>query len=103
MYRDKLVPTLTHKTYKKLLNHAQITNHVIKYVIPFAFGYGPDPDNFIFNSGTATLLDLGYGPIALTCEHVATAFRKFRELDKDKINAQLYIGGATGIDRKIIA
>lgn len=96
------MPTLTHKPYKMLSEHDRITNYVIKHIIPFAFGYGPDPDNFIYNSGTATLIDLGCGPLALTCEHVSTPFRKFREADKDKINAQLFIGGATGIDRKII-
>ncbi|CZG44269.1 Uncharacterised protein [Legionella pneumophila] len=96
------MPTLTYKPYKMLSDHDRITNHVIKHIIPFAFGYGPDPDNFIFNSGTATLIDLGRGPLALTCEHVATPFRMFREADRDKINAQLFIGGATGIDRKVI-
>ena len=83
--------------------YKKIVNHVSQYMIPFAFGYGPNPDNYDFNSGTATLVDLGNGPFALTCEHVAAEFHKFREIHKDRINAQLYIGGATGIERKIIA
>lgn len=95
--------TLTQQPYRTLSIHEQIGNYALKYVIPFAFGYGPDPDNYIFNSGTATLINLGGGPLALTCEHVATPFREFRELNKSKINAELYIGGATGVDRKIIA
>lgn len=83
--------------------HKKIVNHVSQYMIPFAFGYGPDPDNYDFNSGTTSLIDLGCGPFALTCDHVAGKLQQFREMHKDKINAQLYIGGATGIDRRIIA
>lgn len=44
------MPTLIHAPYKNVSDHDRITNHVIKHVIPFAFGSGPDPDNFIFNS-----------------------------------------------------
>ena len=88
--------------YKFLSPREQARDYALKYIIPFVFGHGPDPDNYAFNSGTATLVDLGSGPLALTCEHVATPFREFREANKDKINAQLYIGGATGIDRKVI-
>lgn len=94
--------TLTQRPYKMVSIYERIGNYALKHVIPLAFGYGPDPDNYTFNSGTATLINLGGGPLALTCEHVATPFREFRELNKDKINAQLYIGGATGVDRKVI-
>lgn len=94
--------TFTPASYKFLSPREQARNHALKYIIPFIFGHGPDSDNYIFNSGTATLVDLGSGPLALTCEHVVTPFREFREANKDRINAELYIGGATGIDRKII-
>jgi hypothetical protein len=95
--------TLTPRPGEIWAIHKQIVNHVSQYMIPFAFGYGPNPDNYDFNSGSTSLIDLGCGPFALTCEHVVAEFQKFRETHKDKINAQLYIGGATGLDRKIIA
>lgn len=94
--------TLTPRPYKILSIHEQIEDYVRKHITPFVFGYGPDPNNYNFNSGTATLMDLGRGPFALTCEHVVTAFREFREINTEKVNAQLYIGRATGIDRKVI-
>ncbi len=100
---QKGVRTLTPHPYKILSIHEQIANHVLKHIAPFVFGHGSDYDSYEYNSGTATLIDLGCGPLVLTCEHVATSFRQFKEIHKDKINAQLYIGGATGIDHKIIA
>jgi hypothetical protein len=95
--------TLTSQPYKLLPIYDRIINYVLKHVIPLAFGYGPDPHNYIFNSGTATLINLGCGPLALTCEHVTTPFNEFRKINKDKINAELFIGGARGLDRRIIA
>lgn len=83
--------------------HKQIVKLVSKFITPFVFGHGPDHLSYSFNSGTATLIDLGEGPLALTCEHVITPFRQFKEEYGNKVNAELYIGGATGINRKIIA
>ncbi|HEX4044918.1 MAG TPA: hypothetical protein VHZ76_04560 [Gammaproteobacteria bacterium] len=83
--------------------HKQAAEHIFKHMAPFVFGHGADHDSYFFNSGTATLIDLGCGPLALTCEHVSTPFREFKATNEKKSNAQLYIGGATGIDRPIIA
>jgi hypothetical protein len=89
--------------FKIWSNLKHIVNHVSKYIIPFVFGHGSDHHNYSFNSGTAILIDLGKGPLVLTCEHVTTPFRQFKECHGDEAGAELYIGGATGIGRKIIA
>jgi hypothetical protein len=94
--------TLSPLPFKIWPIHKQIANDVFKYIIPFVFGHGSDHNSYNFNSGTATLIDLGSGPFVLTCEHVARSFREFKH-SNDKINPDLFIGGAAGINRKIIA
>lgn len=65
------------------LAEGPLGEHLAKYPLLFAkamfFGGGPSRDRSRIRNGTVTLADLGTGPLAITCAHVISTYRRMRK------------------------
>lgn len=84
--------TISPEPYKFLSFGEGAARHVSMCTVPIAYGYGTSKEDYTFHSATATLADLGDGPLVITCQHVIRKRHEIMSQHKDKPIAQLFIG-----------
>lgn len=64
----------------------EMTKYPLLFALPAYFGQKPTPNKETkISNGTISLIDLGKGPLGITCHHVIQAYRDYKENNDDVI------------------